>query len=88
MSDPIQITKTTRKRLRNNSIANNTAAALNHDNININMNMNMNIIPNPQSINTLLDQTITSNNTSTSFSPYTLLMWILALPFTGFTNTG
>lgn len=55
MSNPLQISKNTRKRLRNNN--NNTALSVPNYG-------NMNIAPDPQSITDLLDQTTTSTDSS------------------------
>lgn len=62
MSNPLQISKNTRKRLRNNN--NNTALSVPNYG-------NMNIAPDPQSITDLLDQTTTSTDSSINTHTHT-----------------
>lgn len=62
MSNPLQISKNTRKRLRNNN--NNTALSVPNYG-------NMNIAPDPQSITDLLDQTTTTTDSSINTHTHT-----------------
>ena len=64
MSNPLQISKNTRKRLRNNNNNNNTALSVPNYG-------NMNIAPDPQSITDLLDQTTTTTDSSINTHTHT-----------------